>query len=292
MKNKIALGTVQFGLDYGISSQGCRVSQNKVDDILNYAHKHGIDFLDTAPSYGDSERVLGNANSQEFQVITKTRHFDRDTALDERVEQLTGDFHKSLQLLKRKSVYGVLVHNANDLLQSDSGGIIDQLQTMKQRGLISKIGVSIYTGDQLKKIIDTFDIDLVQLPFSIFDRRLLDSDLLHKVYEQGIEVHARSIFLQGLLLMSERDRPEKFNRWKGLWRIWHEWLNDNKLTALEATIRYAVSMPEISKVLVGVQSKGQLQDILTAVDGALPPLPKALSIHDPELLNPSNWKSL
>ena len=121
---------------------------------------------------------------------------------------------------------------------------------------------------------------------------MIDSGMLATLRSKGAEVHARSVFLQGLLLMSEQNRPDKFNRWSGLWKIWHEWLNDNQITALEATIRHAVSMPEISKVLVGVDTKDQLKEIMVASDGILPNIPTELYTNDVNLLNPSNWGGL
>ena len=108
----------------------------------------------------------------------------------------------------------------------------------------------------------------------------------------GIEVHARSIFLQGLLLMTDDRRPSQFSRWNSLWGVWHQWLNDNNITALEATIRYASSIPEISKILVGVDTKTQLQDIVQATKGDLPVVPKDLFTNDSDLLNPVNWAKL
>jgi hypothetical protein len=92
--------------------------------------------------------------------------------------------------------------------------------------------------------------------------------------------------------MSKQNRPHKFNRWKNLWKIWHEWLNDNQITALEATIRHAISVKKISKVIVGVDSKKQLNQIILASDGKLPPIPPGLFIDDINLLNPSNWNKI
>ena len=155
-----------------------------------------------------------------------------------------------------------------------------------------KIGVSVYDHIQLQSILDNFDIDLVQLPFNILDRRMIDNGVLATLRSKGVEVHARSVFLQGLLLMSEQNRPDKFNRWSGLWRIWREWLNDNQITALEAAIRHAISMPEISKVLVGVDNVDQLKEIVTASSGVLPNIPDEMFTNDIDLLNPSNWSAL
>jgi len=289
---KIALGTVQFGIDYGIGSISGKVAPQEVDDILNYAYSQHINLLDTAPAYGNSEKVLGNVGVDRFKVVTKTRHFDDLEINNKNLKLLSNDFHDSLESLKLEKVYAVLVHNANDLLKSGSNKIFDQLQELKRAKKIIKIGVSVYDCEQLQYVLDNFDIDLVQLPFNILDRRMIDSQMLTTLQKRGVEVHARSIFLQGLLLMSKSDRPDKFKRWNDLWKIWHEWLNDYKITPLEATIRHAISIPEISKVLVGVDSKDQLKEIIAASSGILPKIPGEMFTNDVDLLNPSKWERL
>jgi len=290
--SKIALGTVQFGIDYGINSENGQVQPEEVRSILNYAHSQNIDLLDTAPAYGNSEKVLGVANVQNFKVVTKTRHFNNAKISNSDIGLLKKDFSCSLTDLRQESFYGVLVHNASDLLKPGAEKLYDHLQELKQAEKIEKIGVSVYDYSQLQSILDNFDIDLVQLPFNILDRRMIDSGMLSTLRSSNTEVHARSVFLQGLLLMSEQNRPDKFNRWSGLWKIWHEWLNDSQITALEATIRYAISMPEISKVLVGVDNKDQLKEIIIASNGILPNIPTELHTNDINLLNPSNWGRL
>ncbi len=290
--SKIALGTVQFGINYGINSISGQVQCDELNKILNYARSHNVMMLDTAPAYGNSEQVLGDANTQDFKIVTKTRHFKQDNINSNEVDLLVRDFDQSLQSLKRKNVYGVLVHNADDLLKPGSDKLFKQLQIFKQQGLITKIGVSTYTVDQLQRIIDNFDIDLVQLPFNILDNRLVDSGVLSALDKRNVEIHARSVFLQGLLLMTEQNRPKQFDRWECIWKLWHEWLTDNKLTALEATIRHVISVPEISKVLVGVDSKDQLRDIVKVTDGDLPSIPEGILTNDPDLLNPANWSAL
>ena len=205
--SKIALGTVQFGIDYGINSTEGQVQPNQVERILRYARSKGINLLDTAPAYGSSEKVLGQIGTENFKVVTKTRHFDSLEINDSDVNLLNNDFYNSLKNLRQDSVYGVLVHNADDLLKSGSEKIFKQLQKLKHAKKIVKIGVSVYDHSQLQTILDNFDVDLVQLPFNILDRRMVDSGMLAKLQEKDIEVHARSIFLQGLLLMSEQNRP-------------------------------------------------------------------------------------
>ncbi len=290
--SKLGLGTVQFGINYGINSEFGKVKSNEVVKILNFAQSKKINYLDTAPSYGDSEKVLGTNKKFDFKVITKTRHFKNDHITERDLDFLDLDFNNSLSNLKSDNIYGLLVHNADDLLKPGAEKLIERLEEYRNKGKLLKFGVSVYEPTQLTNILDLFDIDLVQLPLNILDKRMIETEMLTVLDQKGIEVHARSVFLQGLLLMDSEDRPKKFDRWNRHWNIWHQWLEDNKLTALEATIRYAVSFPEITKVFVGVDTLNQLEEIYNASKGVLPDVPRELSTDSPELLNPFNWNSL
>ena len=290
--SKLGLGTVQFGTDYGLSSLDGQVRPQEVKKILNYARSKQIVLLDTAPAYGNSEEILGGINNSEFQVVTKTRHFDTLKITNDEVSLLNQDFNNSLKKLNQIKIYGLLIHNADDLLKPGGEKILDLLQKFKQTNKLMKVGVSVYDHIKLHSILDNFDIDMVQLPFNIIDRRMLDSGMLASLYKKGIEVHARSVFLQGLLLMSAKLMPSKFNRWNNLWKLWHEWLHDNRISPVEASVRYAISFSEISKVLVGVDSVNQLKEIYKASSGTLPKIPDELQTTDADLLNPSNWEQL
>ena len=287
--NKLAIGTAQFGMDYGIGSSPGKVSINEVKKILEYAKSTNIDMLDTASAYGKSEKTLGELNVDEFKVVTKTRHFNVPKITDDDVNLLNRDFDKSLKDLKLDSVYGLLIHNADDLMKPGASKIIEFIHNLKKTNKIRKIGVSIYENKHLSFVLENFDIDLVQLPLNIFDRRLIDNGMLKLLGQEGLEVHARSIFLQGLILMENSSRPRKFDRWDSLWKAWSEWLNDHQISPLEASIRYAMSFSEISKVLVGIDSVNQLIEIMNAASGVLPPIPNELYTDDSLLLNPSNW---
>ena len=199
---------------------------------------------------------------------------------------------KSLKNLNINSVYGLLVHDVRDLLKFGSDKLYTLLTDLKKEQKIRKLGVSIYDKDQLDSILDLYDIDLVQLPLNILDRRIIDCDILTRLKNRGVEVHVRSVYLQGLLIMPKHQIPDKFVKWKQTWNIWHEWLADNKISALEASLRYAVAFPEVSKVLVGVESLNQLKEINGAINGMLPDLPENLQIDDIDLLNPTNWSNL
>ena len=285
---KLALGTVQFGMDYGINS-GIKVEQNEVLKIVNLARKSGITLIDTAQLYGSSEKVLGNVNTVDFDIVTKSRAFEQDIINENEANLVINDLDHSLKLLKQKSLYAFLVHHGEDLLKPGGEMIFNKLQILKEQGLVKKIGFSAYIDNQLIKIIERFDIDIIQLPMNILDNRLINNGLLNKLYSRGIEIHTRSVFLQGLLLMDMDKRPKYFDRWSNLWKFWYEWLTDNKLSPLEASIRYMISKPEISRVLVGVDNKEQLKNIFNASDGNVPTIPEELKTDDPDLLNPGNW---
>jgi len=285
---KLALGTVQFGMDYGINS-GIKVEQNEVLKIVNLARKSGITLIDTAQLYGSSEKVLGNVNTVDFDIVTKSRAFEQDIINENEANLVINDLDHSLKLLKQKSLYAFLVHHGEDLLKPGGEMIFNKLQILKEQGLVKKIGFSAYIDNQLIKIIERFDIDIIQLPMNILDNRLINNGLLNKLYSRGIEIHTRSVFLQGLLLMDMDKRPKYFDRWSNLWKFWYEWLTDNKLSPLEASIRYMISKPEISRVLVGVDNKEQLKNIINASDGNIPTIPEELTTDDPDLLNPGNW---
>ena len=151
--------------------------------------------------------------------------------------------------------------------------------------------MSIYDPSELDTICSRFSIDLVQAPFNVLDRRLIETGWLPRIQEKGIELHVRSIFLQGLLLMELGMRPPKFDRWNRLWVDWQQWLEEADLTPLEACLRYALSYSEIDRVIVGVDSLKHLKEVLAA-GGPIPELPESLRTVPPELLNPANWSAL
>jgi len=162
----------------------------------------------------------------------------------------------------------------------------------RQQGLVSRIGVSVYGTEELDTLFDSYRFDLVQAPFNILDKRLSQSGWLERLDRSGTALHVRSVFMQGLLLMAKKDRPAKFQRWNPLWAQWEQWLNDTGQTPLEACLRHALAIPQIERVVVGVDSISQWQDILSASEGAALSPPESLWCNDIELLNPSFWNHL
>jgi len=290
--SKFAIGTAQFGMEYGINSSNGRVEIPEINRILNYAKSINIDLLDTASSYGVSEEILGKISEHNFKIITKTRHFESTKISEKEIALLNDDFSRSLTKLNKKFVYGLLVHNSDDLFKAGANRLFDSLLALKEADKIMKVGVSVYDLKQLDFVLENFNVDIVQLPLSIFDRRMVENGMLSYLNSQGIEVHARSIFLQGLLLIKKNMRPDKFSQWNKLWDVWDKWLIENDISPLEASVRFVNSISEVSKILVGVETTHQLTEINSAATGFLPSIPEELFTTDEYLLNPSNWKQL
>lgn len=287
---KLALGTVQFGLNYGIANQQGQVSHDEAQAIIEHARASGMDTLDTAIAYGDSERRLGEIGILDWQVVSKLPAIPEGCS---DISKWVADaVNESLYRLRIKSLYGLLLHRPQQLAGQVGDRLYHALQQLKHDGCVRKIGVSIYDPEELDALAGRYHLDIVQAPFNIMDRRLIDSGWLSRLAEQGTELHVRSVFLQGLLLIKPSDRPQKFSRWAMLWSKWDEWLEHTGLTPLQACLRYALSFSEINKIIIGVDSLNQLKEILQATVGSMPQVPKELQTHDIDLLNPVRWATL
>jgi len=288
---KIALGTVQFGLDYGVSNETGQVSLFEAKRILLVAKENVIDLLDTAIAYGNSEEVLGKAGVDEFRVVTKL-----PSPIDNQANVThwaTQHVRESLQRLGQKKLYGLLLHRAEDLSGSKGGQLVQALADLKNDGFVQKIGVSIYSPDELDEVYKKIKIDLVQAPLNVVDRRLQSSGWLDRLKDDGVEVHTRSAFLQGLLLMERSKIPLKFSRWSNLWDRWHEELNVQGVSPLAASLAYPLSLEQVDRVIVGVDSAKQLSEILESAESANQgPDTSFMRSTDLDLINPSKWGHL
>lgn len=283
---KIALGTVQFGLEYGVANTKGRVPEETAQDILGLARELGVDTLDTAATYGTSEEVLGRTGVDAFKVISKvppgTEHLGKPANWVKRC------IDQSLSNLRCDSLYGLLLHRPLDLLQSNGRELYDALVDIKRQGLAEKIGISVYGPGDLEKLA-AFDFDLVQAPMNILDRRLKNSGWLEKLSKQGTEVHIRSAFLQGLLLMPAAQRPEYFKPWRSLFTEYDAWVAGQQLTPLQACLGYLHGHPEINKIVVGVDTPEQLREIVSGAKTPTPTVPDNIQTSDLNLINPGLW---
>jgi aryl-alcohol dehydrogenase-like predicted oxidoreductase len=286
---KLALGTAQFGLAYGIASPQPQIAYAESKAIVDYAAAQGMTVLDTAMGYGDSEALLGKIGVKAWKVISKLP----EVPAGENVETwITSAVKLSLVKLKVSSLYGLLLHRPTQLLEGSGSEIYAALRRLKADGLVEKIGVSIYRPIELEGVFSVGEFDLVQSPVSVLDRRLITSGWLDRLFDRGVEVHARSVFLQGLLLMSADQRPAKFNCWSDVWSRYDAWIAASGLSPLQACIAYVSAIPQIQQVVVGVNGLNHIKEILQVQMSPAPNWSPVLATDDEKLFNPLAWLDL
>ncbi len=283
LNSKLSLGTVQFGLDYGITNQNGQVTIDTARNILNIAKQNNIRTLDTASLYGNSEQVLGEIGINDYRVITKTTFLKND------INEVIDNFYKSLERLNRDKVEGLLIHNIGDIENNQFDTLFSKLSELKKEGLVEKIGFSTYTPEQIDFLLNTFDFDLIQVPFNVFDNRLIVGGQLKKLKNKAIEVHARSVFLQGLLLDFD-SLGGYFSNWDKKFDDYQKMVKDSGLSLLEYALNFSLNVEEIDKVLVGVNNKKQLIEIVEASHKKINNVLLPYVINDLNLINPSLWK--
>lgn len=289
-KIRLALGTVQFGLPYGIANQVGQVSRSEAKTMLQVALADGVDTIDTAIAYGDSESCLGEVGTQGFKVVTKLPALPDSCAdVSSWVQQ---QVNASLSRLGVTQVYGLLLHRSEQLLGPDGAALYQKLQALKDNGQVQKIGVSIYSPNELLALMPRYRFDLVQAPFNLVDQRLNSSGWMQHLKDDDVEIHTRSAFLQGLLLMSQADMPDKFSAWPGLWHTWHQWLTNYAVSAVQACLAFPLSFPEIDRVVVGADNASQLAQIVSAANKLLQADLPDIHCDDENLINPANWNRL
>ena len=281
---RLGLGTAQFGLDYGISNALGKVPQEDVARILARAEAAGIDLLDTAALYGDSEAAIGAAIGPErpFRIVTKTAAGD--------VTALRRGFERSLSRLRRAQLYGLLAHAPADLLKPGGELLWHEMTALKESGLVRKIGYSAYNGAELDALMARFPPDLVQVPLNALDQRLLQNGRLAGLKRLGVEIHARSVFLQGLLLM-EMDRVPADLRASRELSDYARFLARSGIGRLQGALQFIGGVEFVDVALVGVASREQLEECVGLFARARDDRPdfSTVACTDEVLLNPSKW---
>lgn len=290
----LGLGTAQFGMKYGVTNSKGQVPFEEVGRILAMAAESGIQVLDTAPAYGSSEDVLGRAlpKGHNFRIVTKTPHF-RDAAISGRqagrlVEE---SLDQSLARLRQSSIYGLLVHRPENLGDPFADALFETMQQLKLSGRVQKIGVSVYDAGQIDAILNKYAIDLIQIPLNVFDQRLLRSGHLKKLKQRGIEIHVRSVFLQGLLLITPEQLPGYFSPMKGQLTQYHAAIRSCGLSPLQAALAFVQNQKEVDAVLCGVTSTAQMAEIVEGMTAeAAGTVFTDFAMDDDAMLNPQQWK--
>lgn len=293
---KLALGTVQFGLRYGVANTSGQPGEEEVRAILDHAASAGVKVLDTASLYGDSESVLGRClpPGHDFRIVTKTPKFagmDADAA----VSALDSAFAESCVRLCVSGVYGLMAHDANDLLGPQGEAIWQAMAALRADGRVGRIGASVYSGAQIDALLQRYPLDLVQLPLSLLDQRLLQGGQLDRLQARGVEIHVRSVFLQGALLMAPEALPPHLAGLRSHLEEIARRAGCLGITPLQAALRFAASLPQVSAVVCGVDSLAHFDELAAALDRPVPALDAADAAAcictDIRLLDPSQWSA-
>ena len=281
---KIVLGTVQFGVNYGINNSSGKVSNSEVCKIISIAHDKEIRTLDTSSAYGDSEIVLGKALAEtklKFNIVSKYPKSDKS---------VRETFEQSLKNLGVKRLYGYLVHHF-DFYQHKTS-IFDDMRQLKTEDKIEKIGFSIYNVDQLKELLDKdIQFDIIQFPYNMFDRQF--EPYMQELYKRNVEIHTRSAFLQGLFFKDTNTLSYMLKPLKPYLDTLHLYCTKRGITMEQLALGYVVSNEYVKGNLIGVDNHNQLNANIKVVSSGLSgedvSFVKSLDVKDKALLNPVNW---
>lgn len=289
--DKIALGTVQWGQPYGVSNRSGQTTPDEVRQILVHAHSQGVSLLDTAADYGEAEQVLGTLpESAGFSITTKTtrartRHF---TVAHRRQVELA--FRQSLARLKRQSVHGVFVHHPDDLLGNGGDRLWDTMLSWKADGKVQRVGASVNGPSQVERLLERFPLEIVQLPYSIYDQRFAHLGLLRALKAAGVEIHARSAFLQGALLLEPASLPPHLSALRPTQSRMLARAREHGHSLLSQALAFCLEHPDIDRVVVGCERLSQVQEVLAVPDlDSLTERFAEFAIEDTRIVDPSKW---
>jgi len=283
--NTLVLGTVQFGVDYGINNSSGQVPFFEVCDILRIAHQSGIRILDTSSGYGESERVLGKA------LVNTKLNFNIVSKYPRASMSINEAFNLSLKNLGVEKLYGYLVHHFDFYLEKPS--IYDNMKKLKDEGRIEKIGFSIYTEEQLQLLLENdVPFDIIQFPYNMLDRQF--EPYMQKMCEHGVEIHTRSAFLQGLFFKETDKLSDKLKPLKPYLDSLHDYCTKRNISIEQLSLGYVVANKYVVGNLIGVDNCNQLESNIKVIDSKLEEedlaFIRSIEVKEKNILNPINWK--
>ena len=285
--NRIVLGGAQLGLPYGILNGGETLSREEVARILDTAVDHGIDSIDTAIAYGQSESIIGETSQNRFNIISKLPPLPVD--ISNVSEWVHSQVQGSLSRLKCTSLDALLLHRPQDLIGAQGVELYAAIESLMAEKMIDRFGVSIYSPDDLEGIIGTFDIHVVQAPLNVFDRRILG--VTNRLSVLNIEVHVRSVFLQGVLIANPKDRPQRFEPWSEHFALFDEWVRSSGVSAMACCMGFALQQPGIAKLVIGTTSAKSLDEIMNSIPNSVLEVPTHLQSSVEQLIDPRFWNA-
>ena len=294
MKPKLCIGTAQFGLPYGITNRIGKIPEHEGRRILSLANNSHIKWIDTAQAYGDAEDALGRQvpDSHDFHFISKLSAQQKAVFCLDDLHFWEERFQKSCRSLRVNKLACFLLHQPQDLLKPGGEHLSNWLLSLRDRGLVQHLGMSIYNKDDLQGVNESL-LDVVQIPISLFDQRALEDGLVSRLRDKGILVHARSIYLQGLMAV----HPEQWPRWTSHMSRSHqqrlvECARHKGCSLIDLALGFIKLHPEIEAVVIGLCKEQQLKELLEAWEKKSPwdvHEWQTWSLHDLQILDPRKW---
>lgn len=282
---ELALGTVQFGLPYGVAGRALAVPEDEVRQILHRAAALGIRLLDTAAAYGDIEaRLLGLTGKRAFSVVSKLPAIPQDLTAHDAPDWVDAALQRTRERLG-SSLVALMFHRAEDLM-GDLGVQLWERCVAWARGFGCKLGVSCYSPLSLELVRERFPVEIAQLPGNALDQRLRAAPAPGF---PSVEIHVRSAFLQGLLLLPEAEASRRVPRAAAALRRWHDWLRQEGLDALPAALSLVKSLPGVTHCVVGVDNLAQLESIAAAWHSVPARHVGELAVSDLDVIDPRRW---
>lgn len=286
---KLGLGTVEFAAKTG--KHALQVTLDEAVRILEIAQRAGIRLLDTAAQAGNSEEVLGQClpKQHHFDIVAKTPHVSAEQVMGLHADQVESALQESLRNLKQDCIYALMTGYEDGLFAAQGDKLYKRMDSLKTQGLIKRIGVSVSNAYQIERVLSSYKPDIIQLPLNVLDQRLLQSGHLQRLKQQGIEIHARDIFLQGVLL-----DPTHLHPW--FWPIrkrmdaYQQYLIQEGFTPLEGALNFVGTIPEVDVALVGVSSAEQLREVVAALqpEGSVQDF-IPFACNEEKYINPIRW---
>ena len=283
---RLAIGSAQFGFNYGIMNTVGQTNEADIQKILDVARNYRINTIDTAVAYGESEKLLGKIGVDDFNVMSKISF--SDTEYKDLIKWGEDKVRRSIELLNIKNLNTVFLHGTAKLNKKNDYQLIEALLHLKELGLTEKIGISLYSLSEVRDLNYLENFDIVQAPLNILNsnKSLMENSYKQKKYE----IYARSIFLQGILLTNPDNLPLQFAKYVPLWQEIFGWIKDQNISPLEACINYVLSYTKIKKIIVGVDSLSQFEKLVASKYYKILSIPEWKNNIDSNLIDPRKWK--
>ncbi len=280
-KSRIVIGSANFTQKYG--ADFVKIKNIEKKKIIKLAKKNNIYKIDTAEAYLKNKKIFKNLDKK-FNFFTKVLPDNRWTSLEFCQKKISSHF----RILNNNKVEVLFLHDFKILFTKNGKKIFKNLEILKKRNYFKKIGISIYDTRYLKLLISNFNFDVVQCPYNILDKRILTTGWFDKLKSKNIEIHARSIFLQGLLVNKTINKKKYFQKWQTSFIKWFDNLDRNNISPIDYCLSDLLNY-DFDRIIIGINNSKNLDEVINFKTINKKKMIN-FSINDKKLIDPRNWK--